>query len=298
MNNEALGVVSKVILGWTVFQMTVLLLMIGLRCIIFREISWLEHKHPSHFIFGILPCLYFSLVSAFIINWNQTVAEVFWYIGFGTMGIYMIYMIYRHTIQRIPLAHIGPAYLFGPLPMLLAVQLAPYAPKDLLFAGWAVATLWYLGLHVLLLSRWMHFGLPKPLERPAMWLLVAASCDSVLGYASSSPNGFGEVSKVLFFLAIFQAMCLLVATKKLFYDGGFSPTWWMTTLPAAAFSSNWLAYGVLQSSKGIQIFGSVLAALTTVWILFLYAMSIIWIFRRKYLPTSPYRPPVEKLPIE
>lgn len=297
-NNATLAIISKVILGWTVFQMSVLMLLIVLRCIMYRKISLLEFRHPTHFIYIILLPLYFCLISAFIINWSTIVAEVFWYIGYGGMGLFMIYTFFRQTLHRIPLAQMSPAYLFGPLPMLLGVQLGPFAPPDVLFAGWAIATLWYLGLHVMLLGRWMHFGLPKPAERPAMWLLVAASCDSVLAYAVSSPNGFGEVSKVLFFLAVFQAMCLLVISKRIFYKSGFVPAWWMTTLPGAAFSSNWLAYGTAMNSYGIHIFGSIVAGFVTLWILLLYVLSVIWLFRRKYLPTTPYRPPVEKIPVE
>jgi tellurite resistance protein TehA-like permease len=294
-NNKALEIVSLVILGWTVFQMTVLFLLMAYRSIRYPKISLLEHKHPTHYIFGILITLYFCLISSFILHWNLNVARVFWYIGFGSMCIYMVYACHRLIAVKTPVAHTNAFYLFGPLPILLAIQLAPYAPSELLLFGWSVGTLWYFGLHVLLVFRWMHVGLPAKRDRASIWLLIAASADSVLGYVAFA--GFGEPAKVIFFFSLLQFATILSLSKKIFASG-FVATWWMTTLPSTAFSSQWISYGVALNNRGIIIFGTVLVGIATAWILSLYVMTIVWMFRKNLLPKTPYRPPVEKLPLE
>jgi tellurite resistance protein TehA-like permease len=295
-NNKILETISLVILGWTVFQMTLLLILMGYRSIRYPKISFLEQKHPTHFIFGILGTLYFCLISSFIIHWNQGVAKVFWYIGFATMCIYMIYTAHRFLVQKIPVAQMNAFYLFGPLPVLLAVQLAPYAPKDLLFFGWSVGTIWYFGLHVFLVFRWIHIGLPQKKDRAAMWLLLAASADSVLAYAAASPYGFGEPAKAIFFFAILQFVVLISMSQKIF-QSGFVAAWWMTTLPSTAFASCWLSYGISINHRAIIIVGTVLTGAATVWILVLYVMTAIWMIRKDFLPKTPYRPPVERHPL-
>lgn len=295
---KQLETVSLVIGGWTVFQMTVLLLALAWRWVRYPNVSVKEFKHPTHFIFGIFGPLYLCLISSFILHWNQTTAEVFWYAGFGTMCIYMVLACHRLVTVKIPVAQMHSFLLFGPLPILLAVQLAPYAPKDLLFFGWASGTLWYFALHVLLLFRWIHIGLPQKHERASMWLVLAASADSVLAYAASSPNGFGEAAKTIFFVSNLQYATLLVLSPKIFGPTGFVPAWWMTTLPMTAFASCWLSYGISIENKGAQIFGTVLVGIATAWILLLYALSVVWIFRRQFWPKTPYRPPVEKQALE
>lgn len=297
-NNHTLEVVSWVILGWTVFQMTALLGLMAYRLIRYPSISILEQKHPTHFIFGILATLYMCLISSFIINWNERVASIFWYIGFATMCLYMVYSLHRWVSQKIPVAQTNAFYLFGPLPILLATQLAPYAPKDLLFFGWSTGTLWYFALHVLLLFRWIHIGLPGKRDRAAMWLVLAASSDSVLSYvaASETHNSFGEPAKAIFFLSILQFAVLLSLSPRIFASG-FVATWWMTTLPSTAFSSSWIAYALSTNSRGLLITGSVFAGCATLWIFSLYVLTIIWIIRKDFWPKSPYRPPVENHPL-
>lgn len=295
--HHALEIVSWAILGWTVFQMGVILLAIGFRYIKYPGISMKEFRHPTHYVFGILVPLYLCLISAFINNWHRVTAEVFWYTGFGTMVLFMVWCCYRLVTLRIPVAQIHPFLLFGPLPILLAIQLAPYAPKDLLFFGWAAGTLWYFALHVLLLFRWMHIGLPRKPERASMWLVLAASADSVLGYVAASENGFGEVAKTIFFFAILQFATLVVLSPKIFASG-FVPAWWMTTLPCTAFASCWLSYGLAIQKQGVIITGTVLVGCASVWIITLYILSIIWIIRKDFWPKTPYRPDVERLPLE
>lgn len=291
-DNYTLHIISLVILGWTVFQMTILFGLMVYRYIRYPDISLLEQKHPTHFIFGILTTLYFCLISSFIINWNTKVAEVFWYIGFGAMSLYMLYTGHRTIVQKIPVAQLNAFHLFGPLPILLATQLAPFAPKELLFYGWSTGTIWYFGLHVLLVFRWSHVGLPAKRDRAAMWLLLAASADSVLSYAAASEYGFGEVAKCIFFFSIFQFGVLLTLSQRIFYSG-FVPTWWMTTLPCTAFSSSWISYGVALNNRNIIIFGTTLVACSTLWILTLYLLTAIWFIRREFWPKSPYRPPID-----
>ena len=213
------------------------------------------------------------------------------------MCLYMIYSGSRFVAQKIPIAQMNAFYLFGPLPILLAVQLAPYAPHELLFFGWASGTIWYFGLHVMLVFRWAHIGLPQPRDRAAMWLLIAASADSVLAYAAASPNGFGEAAKTVFYFSLLQFAVLLSLSHKIF-KSGFVATWWMTTLPSTAFSSSWLSFGVSLNNQGVIITGTVLAGCTTLWILILYILTAAWIIRKEFWPKSPYRPPVERHPIE
>lgn len=295
---KQLETVGLAIGGWTVAQMTILFVALAWRWMRYPGVSVKEFKHPTHFIFGIFGPLYLCLISSFVLHWSKITAEVFWYAGFGTMCIYMVFASVRLITVRIPVAQMHSFLLFGPLPILLAVQLAPYAPKDLLFFGWACGTLWYFALHVLLLFRWIHIGLPQKNERAAVWLVLAASADSVLAYAVASPNGFGEAAKAIFFLSNLQFVVLLALSHKILWPSGFVPTWWMTTLPMTAFSSSWLSYGLSISNRGVEIVGTILVGCSTFWILLLYLLSVIWILRKRFWPKSPWRPDVERVPLE
>lgn len=294
-NNSIIEIIAQCILGWTVFQMAVLLCLVGWKAIRHRAFALEELKHPTHFIFGMLVPLYFCLISSFILRWSQPVAQVFWYIGICGDLLFIIYVGHRHLVQPIPVAGINSFYLFGPLPLLLAMQLAPYAPKDLLLCGWSIGTVWYAYLHVVLVFRWMHIALPPKKERPAMWLLVAASSDSVLSWVAAV--GFNEMAKVLFFFSLFQVAVLLSLLWRSF-RWGFAPVWWMTTLPACAFASTWISYGSSMGNIRVQYVGVACVVAATAWILYLYLMTFIKVAKKDLLPKSPHKPPVDATPLK
>jgi tellurite resistance protein len=146
-----------------------------------------------------------------------------------------------------------------------------------LFFGFAVI----VGMPIMALVLYrlcFHAPLPPPLA-PTLVIMVAPIALAFLAWQalSGGPDAFG---RVLLYGAV--SIALIVATRvRRLAATPFGLSWWAVSFPLDALSGAILVYGRVAGSPDLELTGIVLAALTSLVILYLFGRTLVFLHNQR-----------------
>lgn len=209
----------------------------GFKLLRHREAVIQEWHHPIKLSFFPAFSISLALLSMLALSTSMPVARVLWLAGASIHLVLTLYVMTQWIYQpHFTIQHSTPAW-FIPVVGNILLPIAA-VPLGYVEAGWfffSIGLVFWLVLKVLVFNRFIfHDPLPARLL-PTMFILVAPPSIGFLAYLQLNGGELNDFARVLYFIAAFLVLLLLVQYRR-FTDSAFFLSWWAYSFPLAAFA--------------------------------------------------------------
>jgi tellurite resistance protein len=167
---------------------------------------------------------------------SETVSLALWAIGAAVNLVFTLVVLsiwIRHT--HFEIAHFSPAWFIPVVGNLLVpVVGVQYAPADISWLFFAVGIVFAVLLLVIFFYRMVFHQPLHDRHLPTLFILIAPPAVAAISYVKLT-GSFDSFARILYFLAVFFALFLLVQVR-MFARIHFYLSWWAYTFPMAALT--------------------------------------------------------------
>ncbi len=214
---------------------------------------------------------------------NLLLARVLWVIGAAGMAILAWYIVSRWMTTQHERPHAAPAWILpvvGLLDVPLAVPALDWLPQlqSLMVAGLAIGLFFAIPLFTLVFIRLIFEApLPAPLQ-PTLLILVAPTAVGMSSYVATTGT-VDLFAMSLYVVTLFLLAVVLGRLRHLPSCCPFKAGWWAVSFPLAACAIAALRFADAQPGWATEAIAIVLAALSTVVIVWLLGRTLFGIAR-------------------
>jgi len=197
-----------------------------------------EFNHPITLHFFPTFSISLLLLSLVYLDINYDIARIMWFLG-AILQFALLIFILSNWIhhEKWQITHMTPAW-FMPVVGAIIVPLGAVHFVDMEVAWFFFSTglvFWIILNSIVMYRLFFHPPIMKVLE-PTLFILIAPPSVGFLAYMTlNGLAGVDEFAHVLYYIALFLVIMLLVQTPR-FIKVPFSISWWAYAFPLAAFS--------------------------------------------------------------
>jgi tellurite resistance protein len=244
-----------------------------------------EWQHPVKSLFFETVPISFALTATVALGMFAPLAMPLWIISACLQMLVMLMVInarvYRETLQPV---HATPVwFIVAVANMVLPLAGVRLGFMELSWGFFSLGILFWIVLLTIVTARLLFVQPPLP-ERlvPTLCIFLAPPAMAFIAWlqltgqhpSASGPSDLDATAHVLFWVALFFALFLLVQVRR-FARLPFYLSWWTFSFPTAAFTWACLAYAQFVPTLAAQALALGMVVLTTLLIVWLFVRTIV-----------------------
>lgn len=240
-----------------------------------------EFAHPVRSSFFAAATIGLMLLSVGLLPHAPKLGEIVWMTASAAHLAVALAVFRQWFAHNIDIRHSNPAWFIPVVGNIVApLGAAVYGYPEIGWFFFSVGVTFWLVLFPIILNRIIfHDQLPAKFM-PTLVILLAPPSVSFLSYLGLNDGQIDGFARILFFVAVFTAMLIMVLSS-LFVRAPFALSWWAYTFPSAAFALASIRYHAAVGGPVSGIAAQVLLIAATVVVFLVLARTLLALFAGK-----------------
>lgn len=270
--------IGLLFVSWSVFL--VLIAMTSYRIVTYFPEVVSEFEHPIQASFFPAISISMLLLSAATLDYEMSLAYVFWILGTGLHFILTIAIVRRWINHHFEITYANPMWFLPVVGnILVPIPGVSFAISELLWFFFTIGFFFWLVLFIIIFYRIIfHHPLSEKLL-PTLFILLAPPAVGFISYTALTGT-FDNFARMLLYVTLFLLILLLSSARR-FLRLDYHVSWWAYTFPMCAVT---IAITVAFRLTGAMAFGwgaQVLLVLTSFIVLIVAGRTIQAIIQKK-----------------